>query len=79
MKLWMIDPNSKQPSVSLSMMALAFVLLIGANIMLILGKSSSTGEFMELFVTTTILYFGRKTPFVFKGKYITGEQKNEDA
>lgn len=71
MKLpWVEDPNSKQPSVSLTVFVIATILMIvGAGLeMFVAIKASSLLE--ELFWAAVMLYFGRKS-VSFRGKALS--------
>ena len=45
--------------ISLTLMAISYVLIVGTGILQVLKKVDSTGPFMELFLTCCGLYFGR--------------------
>lgn len=45
--------------ISLTLMVISFLLIVGAGVLQVLKKVESTGPFMELFLTTCGLYFGR--------------------
>lgn len=60
MNLWIADPKSKEPSVSLTLLTLSFVALLVASTVHLAGLTDNTSSLTELFVTTAGLYFGRK-------------------
>lgn len=58
--MWIIDPKTKEPSISLTMVVVMGVLcIIGAGLEMS-GVVKSTSILMELFLTSCGLYFGRK-------------------
>jgi hypothetical protein len=63
MSLYLVDPKTKEPSVSLTLMAVSFfvaLVAIGLNIAKVTDNTSSA---MELLITTAGLYFGRRLNF----------------
>ncbi len=63
LKIWIVDPATKQPSVSLTLMSVAVVLFIGLGLLDIMGKIKGIGVFSEFLYTTFALYFGRRLNF----------------
>ena len=72
LKIWVIDPTTKQASVSLTLMAVAVVLFIGLGLLDVLGKIKGIGVFSEFLYTTVALYFGRRLNF---DKFIKSRSK----
>lgn len=60
MVLWLRDPKSKEPSVSLSLMFISFVALLCASTLHLAKMTENTSSLTELFGITTSLYFGRR-------------------
>jgi hypothetical protein len=61
---FVIDPRTKEPSVSLSLLLTSFVLIVVGVICELTKLTESTSILMELFYANAALYFGRK----FQGK-----------
>lgn len=61
--MWLIDPKTKEKSVTLTLLFLSFLLVIGAIICQIIGKVDSTSVSLELFYACLANYFGRKFDF----------------
>jgi len=59
---WIIDPSTKLPSVSLSLLVLTFIGVITTNV-LMLTKQIESSAFTEIFYACAGLYFGRKLSF----------------
>ena len=64
MNLWITDPKTKEKSVSLTLMSVAFVALLVASTFHLSGLVENTSSLTELFGICTGLYFGRR----FQGK-----------
>jgi len=64
MQLFMTDPKTGTPSVSLSMLMLSFVAVLAASVCHMTGLVESTSSLTELFYACAGLYFGRR----FQGK-----------
>ncbi len=60
LKIWVVDPETKKPSVSLTLLVVSVILFVGLGVLDILGKIKGIGVFSELFFTATALYFGRR-------------------
>lgn len=73
--MWFTDPSKGGKSVSLTLMMASFTILVGVGLAQSLGKLDSTGPFLELFFTTTALYFGRRISY--KGVGYGAEDKKE--
>ena len=63
--MWLKDPKTNEASVSLTLLAASFILLVIASVANIMGKVESTASLLELFYACAGLYFGRR--FSFKG------------
>jgi hypothetical protein len=74
-KYWVIDPVTKEPSVSLTILTVAFTAVVVAGAFEMTGVVKSTSIFLELFFSSAALYFGRR--FSFKGQNFSSE-KAED-
>jgi hypothetical protein len=73
--LWLIDPKTKEESVSLTLAIFCTFLLTGAGIAQVLGKINTLGPFVEMFFSSWALYFGRR--FSVNGKSYSSD-KAED-
>jgi len=69
------DPKQKEPSVSLTMMLIAFIVALVAAGLDMAGKIKSTSVTLELFWGVTALYFGRR--FNIGGKQIGLDKDKE--
>ena len=67
-KLLVQDPKQKEPSVSLTMLLVTFIVVLVAAGLDMAGKVKSTSVVTELFYACTALYFGRR--FNIGGKQI---------
>jgi hypothetical protein len=61
---FIIDPRTKEPSVSLSMLVISFLGVLIASGLEMSGKVENTSILMEAFYASAGLYWGRK----FQGK-----------
>lgn len=68
---WVADPKDGKPSVSLTILAVSFGLLVVAGGLEVFEVTKSTGPFMELTLSSIALYFGRR--FSFGGKSFSDE------
>lgn len=75
---WIIDPKHKVESVSLTMLVIAFVLIITGGILQIFKIVESTSILMEVFVTCCALYFGRNFSIAGKNYDSTPAQQVAD-
>jgi hypothetical protein len=75
--LWIKDPSTDLPSVSLTLLVYTFVGTIIAGALNMAGVVSSTSLFSEIFYSSTALYFGRRLNFA--GKQYTSEKADEIA
>ena len=71
MNIWIEDPNSKTPSVSLTLLVISFTATIVAGALNMSGVVASTSIFTELTYSCVALYFGRRTTFA--GKVFSSE------
>jgi hypothetical protein len=74
-KFWQNDPNTKLPSVSLTLGLIATILLTTSGILQVLGHVNNVGPFTEMFWGAWALYFGRR--FNIGGKQFTSEKAEE--
>lgn len=58
--VWIEDPSSNKPSVSLTLLCVSFLGCIIGGALQISGKIENTSICLELFYGCTALYFGRK-------------------
>ena len=70
---WMVDPKNGKQSVTLTLMIISFILLVAGVIAMIFGKIDSIGPLLELYVTNTVLYYGRRAKL--KTKNLSVEQE----
>lgn len=67
--MFISDPsNNGQPSATLTFTCIALVCCVVAGFLEAFGKVKTTSLFLELFMTTSAMYLGRR--FSFKGKNI---------
>lgn len=59
----MTDPATGKPSVSLTLLCIAVVLMIGFTILEAFDALQSSSLLDEFFLTSVSLYFGRRTKF----------------
>ena len=62
----LIDPRTKQRSISFTMLIITFIALLVSQGLLIFGKVNNTGQLLEIFISTCSLYFG--THVIYKGQ-----------
>lgn len=74
MQLWITDPKTKEPSVSLSLLIVTFVGTLVAAGLQMAGKIESTSIMTEMFYGNVALYFGRKFTV---GKTTASSEKTE--
>lgn len=60
MNLWVNDPVTKLPSVSLTMLLATFILVITAGALSMFGLVKDSSIFSEIFYSSVALYFGRR-------------------
>lgn len=60
MNIWLKDPITNVPSVSLTILVATFVLTVIAGAAHMSGYAQSTSLFAEMFYSATALYFGRR-------------------
>jgi positive regulator of sigma E activity len=63
LKIWVVDPETKKPSVSLTLLVVSVILFVGLGILDVLGKIKGIGVFSEFMFTAVALYFGRRLDF----------------
>lgn len=69
MAMYLKDPKTNEPSLTLTLMWISFYMLIAGSIAFILGKIDSIGPLLEIYVTNSTLYFSRR--FTFQTKNLT--------
>lgn len=74
-KLFIKDPKQKEPSVSLTMLLIAFIVALVAAGLDMAGKVKSTSVTLELFWGVCALYFGRRMKV--NGKEISSDKPQE--
>lgn len=68
------DPKTGEPSVSLTFLMISFLLAAGFSIASVLDQSKNPGPLMELFYACAALYFGRRVNI--GGKNFSGKEEN---
>lgn len=58
--MYLKDPTTGLPSVSLTFLVISFVLLVGFSTANVLEYAKDPGPFLELFYACAALYFGRR-------------------
>lgn len=58
--MWVVDPKTKEPSVSLTLLVCASTLMMGAIILDYFKVVKSTSLLDEFFMVSVSLYFGRR-------------------
>jgi hypothetical protein len=58
--MWVIDPVTGKPSVSLTLMVIAAAICVAAQCLEMAAVIKTTSMSYEMFATTCGLYFGRK-------------------
>jgi hypothetical protein len=71
------DPKQKEPSVSLTMMLIAFIVALVAAGLDMAGKIKSTSVTLELFWGVTALYFGRRVTLASKNVIESKDLENK--
>lgn len=75
MVLYLKDPKTKEPSLTLTLMWISFYMLIAGSIAFIFGQIETTGPLLEIYVTNATLYFSRR--FTFQTKNLTVNNPGE--
>ena len=75
MDIWVKDPVSKLPSVSLTLLVVSFTGVLVAGALNMAGVVSSTSLFSEVFYSCSALYFGRRLNF--GGKNFSSDKAQE--
>lgn len=73
--MYLIDPKTNKPSVTLTLMLISFGLLTVGSIAMILGKVDSIGALLEVYIANATLYFGRR--FTVKTKSLEIKQEGD--
>lgn len=74
--MWFVtDPVNKLPSVSLTILIVAFTAVLVAGSLEMAGVVKSTSLFSEVFYSAVALYFGRR--FSSNGKVFSSEKAQE--
>jgi len=74
MQMWMTDPNTKQPSVSLTLLVISCLFMAVLGVLTCTETIKTMGPFTEVFYSFTALYFSRR--LTISGK-IFGSEKAE--
>lgn len=74
--IWMDDPKTKEPSVSLSMLVLSFAGVLVAACLHMADVVKDTSVMTEIFYANVALYFGRR--FSVGSKSFGGESSNSE-
>lgn len=74
-KLFVKDPNTGLPSVSLTILMLSFFAVLGAGVAEMFEAVKSTSVLNEIFFSASALYFGRKMSV--KGQDYSSEKAQE--
>jgi hypothetical protein len=74
-KIWVADPKTKEPSVSLTMLVSSFVIALIACGLHMAKVVENISSVTELFYATTALYFGRR--FSMNGKTYSSESSDK--
>lgn len=61
--MWLIDPKNNHKSVSLTLLIISFMVLVVVGLLDVFRVVESVGVFLELFLSTGALYFGRTMVF----------------
>jgi hypothetical protein len=72
--MWIIDPKTKEASVSLTILMVSFVVCVVSSGLEMAGVIKSTSMSFEMFGAASGLYFGRRWGSA-KGQSIDGESK----
>lgn len=79
-----IDPKTKQPSVSLTNLVISILLLVTNLVLNMILDKKVSSEILDYFYASCVLYFGRRfnIPFLNKGNINNtinqGEENNEN-
>lgn len=73
--LWIVDPKTKEPSVSLTNLVLAIVFLLTAGALNLAGVVQTTSIALEYFGLASALYFGRRMNI--NGKTYDSQSNNQ--
>ena len=77
MEPYLTDPRTKEKSVSLTMLILALLLVLVANILQLAKVTEDIGSSMELFYAAAGLYWGRKFTSA-KGESLEEKQETQE-
>lgn len=72
-KLWLTDPKNNKKSVTLTLMVASFILLVVGAGAMIAGYIDNIGPLLEVYITNTVLYAGRRTKLKTKNLKIDQE------
>ena len=61
--IWLIDPSTGKPSVSLTLLIISFMALVIASGLHLKQLTNNTSSLLELFYACASLYFGRRLSF----------------
>lgn len=76
--LYLKDPKTKEPSLTLTLMWVSFYMLIAGSIAFIFGQIETTGPLLEIYVTNATLYFSRRFTFQTKNLTVNNPGENND-
>lgn len=76
--LWVKDPSSQTPSVSLTVLIVSLIYLVTMGVLQALGKIQDVGIATEFFGVASGLYFGRRLSFSKTGTDVSSDQKQEE-
>lgn len=79
MSLWIKDPVTKKPSVSLTLLLTATFLMIGAIVLDYFRIIKSSDLLSEFFMTSVGLYFGRRIKWGPMGSEVEGSDEKREA
>jgi len=74
--IWVDDPKNNKPSVSLTAFWLTLILVLVLSVLEAAEKIKMPAYLLEVLVTTSVLYFGRRASF--KTKHIEMDNKSNE-
>lgn len=78
MNIFIPDPKDNKPSVTLTMMIASFALCLIGSALEMFGFVKSTSMLMEMFMTTSAIYLGRRTSWLNGSKNVKIDGKQEE-
>lgn len=76
MNMFLIDPKTSTPSVSLTLLIISFIGVVVAGALQLAGKTETASVFLELFYANCALYFSRR--FTMNGKSFDSTQSEKE-